>query len=126
MKRFDLFLDWLSQNDRPPEAQSPLGSSAMAALVSFIFIYWLDGRWVSTLQLWWAQLLAYGFIPMLLAFIILYRSSWHRQIGRCARASLLVLMSGIIFGGVLIATILAMILLALIYYACGDISRFHY
>src|SRR5689334_15364145 len=85
MKRFTTFLDWLNHNDRPPEAQSPVQASAVAALVSFLAICWLDGGVVSAIGAWWAQLLAYAFVPILLAFIILYRSSWHQELGRASR-----------------------------------------
>ncbi|MDR3378236.1 MAG: hypothetical protein P4M10_06085 [Verrucomicrobiae bacterium] len=126
MKRFDMFLDRLNHNDRPPQAQAPIGASSVAALISFVFIYWLDSQIVSSLKVWWEQLLVYGVVPMLLAFIILYRSSWHREIRAAARSPLLVLMSLVIFGGVLIALAAAMILLCVVHFAYGDISRFHY
>lgn len=126
MKRFAMFLDWLNHNDRPPEAQSPFQASAVAALVSFIAICWLDGRAVSLLGAWWAELLVYAFVPTLLAFIILYRSSWHQELGGLVRALRAGLWSVIIFAGVMVAIGMAMVLVSLLYYAYGDISRFHY
>jgi hypothetical protein len=125
MKRFEMFLDRLNHNDRPTQAQSPIGAAWAAALFSFIVIYWLDGQVVSSLRVWWEQLLVYGMVPMLLAFIILYRSCWHREFTNAARNPLLVLMSFFIFGGVLITVGLAMGLICVIYYAYGDLSRFH-
>jgi len=60
MKRMALFLERLNHSDQPPEAQSPLVASAMAALVSFVVVYWLDRPVVSLLRLWWAELLAFA------------------------------------------------------------------
>ena len=126
MKRFTTFLDWLNHNDRPAEAQSPVQASVVAALVSFIAICWLDGRAVSLLGVWWAELLAYAFVPVVLAFIILYRSSWHQQESDVARALRAGFWSFIIFFGVVIGIGVAMVLVSLLYYAYGGLSRFHY
>jgi hypothetical protein len=127
IERFEMFLDRLTHNDQPSEAQSPIQASAVAALVSFLFVFCLDGRLVSSLGVWWAQLLVYAFVPVLLAFIILYRSSWHREFAAGVRTFLAALMSCIIFVGVLLAITVAMVLVTLAYYSHFDnISRFHY
>jgi hypothetical protein len=127
MKRFPMFLDWLNHNDHPAEAQSPIRAAAVAALVSFIFIYWLDSRAMSSFRAGWAELLVYAFVPILLAFIILYRSSWHREMANSTRSFWAALVSCVIFGGVLLSIVAAMILLAVVYYShFANFMGFHY
>jgi len=122
-----MFLDRLTRNDQPAEAQSPVQASGVTALVSFILVYWLDSRFVSSLGTWWAELLVYAFVPVLLAFIILYRSAWHRELTAVSRALLAGLFSCVIFAGVLLAIGVTMVLVALAYYSHFDgIMRFHY
>ena len=126
MKRFSTFLERLNHNDRPPQAQSPIGASAAAALISFVLIYSLDSRVIASIGAWWEQLALYAVVPTLLAFIILYRSSWHQEIRTATRSPLLMLMSLLVFCGVLIALGIAMILVCVAFFAFGNISRFHY
>jgi len=59
------------------------------------------------LDVWWAELLAYGTFPLLVCFAILYGSHWHREMGRLPRILFMILSSCIIlccalFGGVAI------------------------
>jgi len=127
MKRLHMFLDRLTHSDQPPEAQSPVQASAVAALGSFLFIYCLDAGIVSALKVWWAQLLVYGFVPVLLSFIILFRSSWHREFTSGVRTLLASLMSCVIFVGILAGIVVAMVLVIIVYTAHFDnITRFHY
>jgi hypothetical protein len=127
MKRFTLFLDWLNHHDWPPKTQSPIGASAVACLVSFLIILGVDGRVVSLLGNWWAEFLVYSFVPLLLAFVILYRSSWHRELGAKTRTFLAALLSTIILGGVLIAMGIALVLLGLVYIShFQNFTAFHY
>jgi len=117
-----MFLERLNHSDQPPEAQSPLVASAMAALVSFVLVYWLDRPVVSLLRLWWAELLAFAVIPILLAFVVLYRSSWHQDMRRAVRAVLVAAMSCTIFGVVVIIAAMAMVVISFVYF--GYIDRF--
>ena len=127
MKRFPMFLDWLNHSHQPPEAQSPFKASVAAALISFILICWIDGGVISLRQAWWTQLLAYAFIPILLAFIILYRSSWHREMGSVTRSLATALMSCLIFAGALMAFGATVVLISLAYVSSFDhFTRFHY
>ena len=127
MKRSTMFRDWLNHDDHPAEVQSPVRASVVAALVSFIFIYWLDSRMVSSLRVWWAELLVYGFVPILLGFIILYRSSWHREMTNTARSIWAGLLSCVIFCGVLLGIVVGMILLAVAYSShFANFTAFHY
>ena len=121
-----MFLERLNHSDQPAETQSPLASSAAASLVSFVLICCLDSRFVSMLRVWWAELLVYAVIPVLVAFIVLYRSSWHQEMRRAGRACLLALVSCSIFGAVLIAAGFGMVVALFVYFGCFDnFSRFH-
>jgi hypothetical protein len=127
MKRFPMFRNWLNHTDWPPDRVSPIRASAAASLFSFLFISLVDGRVVSLLGLWWAEFLALSAVPLLLAFVILYRSSWHREFGAALRTFLAALLSGAIFGGVLLAITIGAFLLMLVYYCYVDhFTRFHY
>jgi hypothetical protein len=128
LKRFNTLLEWLDHNDRPPEAQSPIGVSAATVLVSFLVLYGVDSRALTVLAggWWWAQLLLFTAIPILLAFIVLHRSSWHREFRSALRNSLLMMASVVIFGGVIVAVGAAMILACIAYFAYSGLSRFHY
>jgi hypothetical protein len=121
-----MYLDRLNHSDQPPEAQSPFKAAAVTSLVSFIFFCWLDHRAMSSLRIWWAELLVYAFVPILLAFIILYRSSWHREFGAWARALVTALVSCVIFCGVMIAFGILVALVSLAYISSFDhFLRFH-
>ena len=90
-----------------PEVQSPLqrviAVASTASFVSLIFSF-VAARWaVSQLQGWWVQLLAYAIVPVSVAFIILYRSCWHREIKGGARTCSLLLVSCAILAGDVVA-----------------------
>jgi hypothetical protein len=100
--------------------------AAVVSLAAFVFIYWLDSPQVSSLRAGWVQGLAYAVIPTLLAFIILYRSSWHQEMRQTARTVLLALLSCLIFPGALLAAVIAMLLAVLVYSCYFDhFLRFH-
>ena len=129
VKRFALGNDLggLSDNEQPRQVQSPVGVCSMACFVSLAFIYFAARPLVSRLQVWWAELLVYALIPTVLTFILLYRSSWHREITGAARTLSLALLSSVILGGVLIADTIFIILLALVYSTFIDgFTRIHY
>ncbi|MGA2243837.1 MAG: hypothetical protein ABSH48_02465 [Verrucomicrobiota bacterium] len=120
MRRLTTFLERLNHCDQPPEAQSPILSAAAAALISFVLVCCLDSHFVSSLRLWWAELLVYAAIPIMLAFIILYRSSWHQEMRRATRTLLLALMSCTIFGAAAIAVAITVVVISLAYASCLD------
>jgi hypothetical protein len=126
IKRFTMFLGRfsdLNQNEQPSEVQSPIGIALFVCFVSLAFIYLTARPAVSRLQVWWAELLVYALIPILVTFIILDRSCWHREMARVARTLFLILLSGIIFGGVLIANGVIIILAFVFFYR---FTAFHY
>jgi len=119
-------LSIVNHGDQPATGHLPVAISAFACFVSWVFIYWVARPVVSLLQVWWAELLVYALIPILLAFIIQYRSCWHREITGAARTLFLILSSCMIFGGVLIASGIMIILGFLVYSAFIDgFTRLH-
>lgn len=127
MKRLAALMHWLNHDDRPPELQSPVQASAWVELFAFLAVLWFTRHAVSSLKLWWAELLAYATLPILLAFITLYRSAWHREFRTITRTVLAGLLSCVIFAGVMAAIGFGAVLLALVYYSHFDgVTRFHY
>jgi hypothetical protein len=98
----------MNDNEQSPEVQSPIQrdfiTASIACFASLIFIYWVASPAVKLLEVRWIELLVYSSIPISVTFIILYRSCWHREITGAARTFCLLLLSGIIFGGEVIAT----------------------
>jgi len=88
--------------------------------VSFVLVYWFDRPVVSLLRIWWAELLAFAIIPILLAFVVLYRSSWHQDMRRALRTVLVAAMSCTIFGLVIIIAAVAMFVISFVYFGCLD------
>lgn len=91
-----------------PEDQSPsqraVITASLAGLAALMFFYWVARPAVQLLEIRWAELLVYAIIPVSVTFTILYRSYWHREITGAARTCSLLLLSGIILGGEVIAT----------------------
>ena len=96
-------LSVMNHSDQPSEIQSPIGVAAFACLVCFAFFYWYAEPAVKVLDVLWAKLLVYALIPILVTFIILYCSGWHREIVGPTRTCSLLLLSFAILVGVLFA-----------------------
>jgi hypothetical protein len=106
INRLEVFLSRfhvLRPSEAPSEVSSPVGIALIACIVCSVLIFWAAGPVVVSLHVWWAELLVYALIPILVTFIILYRSDWHQEITGAARTSLLLLLSCIIFCCALIA-----------------------
>jgi hypothetical protein len=97
----------MNDNEQTPEVQSSFQRAiviaSIACFVSLIFFYWVARPAVELLEVRWVELLVYAIIPISVTFIILYRSSWHREIIGAARTCSLLLLSCIFLGGELIA-----------------------
>lgn len=127
MKNLTTILAWLNHSAQPPETQSPIRTATAATFLSLLFVVGLDHYFAGTLPSWWAELLAYAAIPILLAFIVLYRSAWHEGLRRGARALLVAATSCAIFSAVALGTLLAAVLAALTYASNFDrFLAFHY
>jgi len=88
---------FMNQNDQSPEVQLPIGIAAYACIVCFALICWGTRTLFVVSPVWWLEFLDYGFIPTAVAFLILNRSYWHRQMNRCARTGWLMLVACVIF-----------------------------
>ncbi len=75
----------------------------ITCFVALVIIYWVAHPVVSELGIWWAEGLAYAAIPITATFTILYRSRWHQEVAGGRRTGSLLLISCVIFGGVLLA-----------------------
>jgi hypothetical protein len=94
----------MDDDEQMPEIPPPaIVVAFIASLISLMLVYWVARPAVERLEDGWVQLLVYAFVPMTTAFVILYRSDWHPEITGVARTCSLLLLSGIIFIGVLIA-----------------------
>jgi hypothetical protein len=92
LSRYRVWRHRTSWKDSPP-----LAVALFACLVCSVFIWWAAGPVLSLLDIWSDELLVSALIPILITFIILYRSYWHPKITGAPRTSLLFLLSGIIF-----------------------------
>jgi ABC-type Na+ efflux pump permease subunit len=127
MKPLTLILGWLNNSAQPPEAQSPMVAAATTSFVSFLFVSCLNLFFVTDRQFWWEELLVCTTIPILLAFIALYRTAWHHELRRTTRTLLVALTSCAVFGAVAIGTFLATLAATLAYASCLDrFLAFHY
>ena len=87
----------MNENDESSERQPPVVMAALACLICCPVMYWAAGPAMDRLEAWWAKLLFYSLIPLLVTFITLYRSCWHREMAGAARTGCLVVLSCVIF-----------------------------
>lgn len=78
-------------------APQPVVMAGLACLACCPIAYWAAGPVMELLAPWWAKLLFYSLIPVLVTFLVLYRSEWHREMASLARNGCLVLLSCLIF-----------------------------
>jgi small-conductance mechanosensitive channel len=134
IKRFITLADRPSdanQNEQPRVVQSPfqraITPAAGGCLISLIILVWAARPVIELLNAWWVELLAYAVLPCLIAFWILYRSDWHRDMAQLTRTGSLLLTSVIILGADFVALLIITILAALIYSTFVDgFTAIHY
>jgi hypothetical protein len=114
-------------NDQPLKVQSLIGFSSFVCFVSFAFMYWIAEPVVKLLEVDWAISLVDTIVPISVTFVTLYRSCWHREITGAARTLSLIVLSCVIFGGVMIAFVIMIVMLYVAYstFFVG-FSNFHY
>jgi hypothetical protein len=76
--------------------------AAAACFLSLTFFYLAVHAVISRLDLLWAEWVIYATIPLAVTFIYLQRSDWHQEITGAKRIRSLLLLSGLIFGGVVV------------------------
>jgi hypothetical protein len=114
-------LDCMKNNEPTEVSQPPIGIAAFACMVCLGVVYLAARPVVSWLHIWWAGVLIYSVIPISVAFIILYRSSWHHELPRVKRILSMILSSCIIFCGVLL---FGLAIIAALYVAFNRLTAF--
>lgn len=84
----------------PSQSQEIIGRASFACLAVLAFLYWYAGPAVRELDVWWAQWLVYGLIPILVTFLLLHRSRWHQGTKELTRTCSLFLLACVILVGV--------------------------
>lgn len=97
----------MDANDQMPESLSPsqraLVAASGAGLVSFLLIYGIADRWMTSIAagaLEWAVCATFAVVVM---FAVLYSSGWHREITGAARLAAVLALSCSIFAVELVA-----------------------
>ena len=93
----------MSNNEQTEESQPPIGLAGLACFGCLAVVYLATRPFIGFLDRWEIQWLLYISIPIVVPFIILYRSSWHRELPSVTRTLSMILSSCIIYGVVLIA-----------------------
>jgi hypothetical protein len=69
-----------------------------------VLVHWATRPVVNLLEVPWIEFLAYALVPVVVTFLILYRSCWHREIAGARRTCSLLLLSCVILGGVMVGS----------------------
>jgi hypothetical protein len=91
--------EWLSAFDFP--LPRIIAAASFGCLASWTIIYGLAPHVVESPRDLWVGLLVDGAVPVLVAFLILYRSNWHEERAPAARMGQLLGLSCAILGGLL-------------------------
>jgi hypothetical protein len=79
----------MSEDEQTPSVDSSSEQSIVIAslgcFISLAAFYWITRPLVLRLQVWWAELLIYSIVPILVTFTLLYRSCWHGELSGWAR-----------------------------------------
>lgn len=95
-----------SPNDPPAGLDSLKGIALLACFTSLALICLLASRVGWLLHLWWVRLLMGSLFPTLVAFAILQRSNWHREMGGAMRTLFLIGQACLIFGEVVVLALI--------------------
>jgi len=113
----------MDYDEQPPEEDPPFDAAIFACIVSFVLIHWTALCMAPWIQVWWTELLVNPLIPMMLIFIILYRSRCRREVIGITRILSLLLLSVIIFAGTII---FFGVLFTLVCAVCSGFTNWHY
>jgi hypothetical protein len=92
----------------PEESQSPIALASLACFGSLAVVCIATKPFIEFLDIWKLQWLLYISIPIVVPFIILYRSSWHRELPGVTRTLSILLSACIIYVVVVIVGALAL------------------
>jgi hypothetical protein len=129
-KRFAILLSRLREVNRigrRTRVQSPVFFSSFVCFATFLFVAWTANPLFATQQFEWVELMIDAGIPIAVTFVFLYGSSWHREISGAKRTLSLILLSFVVFGGVVTSSIVLLVLLCVAYstFFVG-FSHYHY
>ena len=93
----------MSNNEQTEESQPPIGLAGLACFGTLAVVYLATSPLIGFQGIWGILWLLDFFIPVLAAFVILYRSSWHRELPNVTRILSMMLSSCIIYAVVFIA-----------------------
>lgn len=111
-------------DDEQMEArQPPIGLAGFVCFAGQAVIYLATRPFIDYLDRWGIQWLLYTSIPISVAFIILYRSSWHQELGRFTRVLSMLLSAFIIF---CCALLIGGIIVGGLYVVGNNFTAFHY
>ena len=85
-----------------------IGLSAVGALLQLLTSH-VAGRWAE-----WLFPVLFVTVPTAVAFLILYRSSWHREFCKARRILFMTGSAGLVFGADLLVAGLMMVILCLV------------
>ena len=96
-----------NENEQTPNIHSHFERivviASIACFVTLMSLYCAARPAASPFHVWWVELLACAIVPISVTCIVLYRSSWHREIAGIARACSVLRLSCFILGGELLA-----------------------
>lgn len=104
-----------NKNEQTEGGQPPIGLAGLASFGSLAAVYFAARPFIAFLDRWEIQWLLYISIPLVVPFIILYRSSWHRELPGVTRTLSIFLSSCIIYGVVLLASALAVAVISVFF-----------
>ena len=114
----------MDDDEQVDEVQSPLQravvSAFIASFLSLLVVYGVVHPVVELIQVGWVGWLgglACAIVPIVVTFVILYRSCWHQEIIGVARTCSVFLLSSAILVGVLFATGFMLVFLSFCYMA---------
>jgi hypothetical protein len=98
----------MSNTEQTETSQPPIGIAGFSCFGCLAVVYLTTRPFIGFLDKWGIQWLLYISIPILVAFIILYRSSWHRELPAVTRTLFMLLSAVIIFVAALLFAALLM------------------
>ena len=104
-----------SNKQQIEKSQPPIGIAGLACFGSLALVCLATRPFIGFLDRWEIQWLLYISIPIGVPFIILYRSSWHRELPGVTRTLSMFLSSCIIYGVVFLACALGVAIASLFF-----------
>jgi len=92
----------MREDNQSDNYQPPIGVAGLACLGCFAVLYLATKPFMIFRDVWWARWSLLTLIPISVVFTILYRSSWHQELGRVTRIFSMMLSSCILFCCVLL------------------------